>query len=179
MEKSDLLPKADASGRFGILKGIPAMSSAVEQRLSQFGYTLPKAPEPVGFYVPVTRVGNLVMTSGQLPMVGKELMFKGKVGHEISEENAFHAARMCALNALAQIKACIGTLDRVKQIVRVEGYVQSATGFSGQPQVVNGASELLVQAFGEAGKHTRIAVGANELPMNAAVELVIWAEVTE
>lgn len=153
------------------------MSGHVEQRLSQHGYTVPTAPEAVGFYVPVTRIGNLVVTSGQLPMVGKELMFKGKVGHDVHEEEGFHAARMCALNALAQIKACIGNLDRVTRIVRVEGYVQSADGFTKQPQVINGASELLVQAFGEAGKHTRIAVGANELPMNAAVELVIWAEV--
>ena len=153
------------------------MTGIVEQRLSQHGHTLPSAPEAVGFYVPVIRMGNLVVTSGQLPMVGKELMFKGKVGSELHEEQAFHAAKMCALNALAQIKACIGSLDRVTRIVRVEGYVQSADGFSKQPQVINGASELLVQAFGDAGKHTRIAVGANELPLNAAVELVIWAEV--
>ena len=104
-------------------------------------------------------------------------MFKGKVGTEVTEEHAFHAARMCALNALAQIKACLGSLDAVTRIVRVEGFVQSANGFSRQPQVINGASELLVQAFGEAGKHTRIAVGSNELPLNAAVELVVWAEV--
>ena len=153
------------------------MTGTVEQRLSQHGYTITTAPEAVGFYVPVIRTGNLVVTSGQLPMVGKELMFKGKVGHELQEEQAFHAARMCALNALAQIKACVGSLDKIKQIVRVEGYVQSAQGFTRQPQVINGASELLVQAFGDAGKHTRIAVGANELPMNAAVELMIWAEV--
>ena len=153
------------------------MTGIVEQRLTEHGHTLPTAPEAVGFYVPVIRMGNLVVTSGQLPMVGKELMFKGKVGSELHEEQAFHAAKMCALNALAQIKACIGSLDRVTRIVRVEGYVQSADGFSKQPQVINGASELLVQAFGEAGKHTRIAVGANELPLNAAVELVIWAEV--
>ncbi|WP_373653055.1 RidA family protein [Schlesneria sp. DSM 10557] len=151
----------------------------VEQRLSQIGHQLPSAPEAVGFYVPVLRTGNLVITSGQLPMVGKELMFKGKVGTELHEEQAFHAARMCALNALAQIKKCVGSLDRVTRIVRVEGYVQSAPGFTRQPQVINGASELLIQAFGEAGKHTRIAVGSNELPMNAAVELAIWAEVVD
>lgn len=153
------------------------MSSVVEQRLSEHGQVIPSAPEAIGFYVPVTRVGNLVVTSGQLPVVGKELMFKGKVGTELHEEQAFHAARMCALNALSQIKACIGNLDLVKKIVRVEGFVQSGQGFTRQPQVVNGASELLFQAFGEAGRHTRIAVGVNELPMNAAVELVIWAEV--
>jgi enamine deaminase RidA (YjgF/YER057c/UK114 family) len=153
------------------------MTGSVEQRLLEHGHTLPTAPEAVGFYVPVTRIGNLVVTSGQLPVAGKQLMFKGKVGHELHEEEAFHAAKMCALNALAQIKSCIGSLDRVTRIVRVEGYVQSADGFINQPRVINGASELLVQAFGEAGKHTRIAVGANELPLNAAVELVIWAEV--
>ncbi|MBC8114808.1 MAG: RidA family protein, partial [Candidatus Saccharimonas sp.] len=135
------------------------------------------APEAIGFYVPVIRTGNLVITSGQLPVIGKELMFKGKVGSDLHEEDGANAARLCALNALAQIKSCIGSLDRVTRIVRVEGYVQSAEGFTKQPAVINGASELLVQAFGDAGKHTRIAVGANELPINAAVELVVWAEV--
>ncbi len=153
------------------------MTSAVEQRLEQHGHRVPTAPEAVGFYLPVLRTGNLVITSGQLPMVGKEVMFKGKVGKEVHEEVAFHAARMCCLNALAQIKACIGNLDLVTRIVRVEGYVQSATGFSNQAQVVNGASELLVQAFGDAGRHTRIAVGVSELPLNAAIELAVWAEV--
>ena len=155
------------------------MSHQIEQRLAEHGHTVPAAPEAIGFYVPVMRIGNLVVTSGQLPVVGKELMFKGKVGLELREEDAFHAARMCAMNALAQIKACVGSLDKVIRIVRVEGYVQSSEGFTKQPQVINGASELLVLAFGEAGKHTRIAVGANELPLNAAVELVIWAEVAE
>jgi enamine deaminase RidA (YjgF/YER057c/UK114 family) len=153
------------------------MTSTVEQRLAQHHLMIPTAPEAVGFYVPVVKTGNMVITSGQLPMVGKELMFKGKVGKEVHEEEGFHAARMCALNALAQIKSCIGSLDKVTRIIRVEGYVQSADGFTKQPQVVNGASELLVQAFGDAGRHTRIAVGVNELPMNAAVELVVWAEV--
>lgn len=155
------------------------MASTVEQRLSQHGQVIPTAPEAIGFYVPVIRTGNLVITSGQLPMVGKELMFKGKVGKEVHEEEGFHAARMCALNALAQIKACIGDLDKVTRIVRVEGYVQSADGFTKQPQVINGASELLVQAFGDIGRHTRIAVGVNELPINAAVEVAVWAEVKD
>lgn len=155
------------------------MTSAVEQRLAQHGQAVPTAPEAVGFYVPVTRTGNLVITSGQLPVAGKELMFKGKVGKDIHEEEGFHAARMCALNAIAQIRACIGNLDKVTRIVRVEGYVQSADGFSKQAQVVNGASELMVHAFGDAGRHTRIAVGVNELPLNAAVEIAVWAEVAD
>jgi enamine deaminase RidA (YjgF/YER057c/UK114 family) len=141
------------------------MTSTVEKRLSQHGQTIPTAPEAVGFYVPFVRTGNLVVTSGQLPMVGKELMFKGKVGKDVHEEEGFHAARMCALNALSQIRACIGSLDRVTRILRVECYVQSADG--------------LVQAFGDAGLHTRIAVGANELPLNAAVEVAVWAEVAD
>jgi len=147
--------------------------SSVEQRLRDLGHTLPAAPVPVASYVPAIRSGNLVITSGQLPMLGKEVMFKGKLGKELHEEDGVHAARLCALNALAQIKATIGDLDQVRQIVRVEGYVQSADGFNKQPSIINGASDLLVQAFGEKGKHTRIAVGANELPLDAAVELVI------
>ena len=110
-------------------------------------------------------------------MIGKEVIFKGKLGKEIHEEDGHSAARICALNALAQIKSVIGDLDHVKQIIRVEGYVQSADGFNKQPSIINGASDLLVQIFGDKGKHTRIALGANELPLDAAVELVIWAEV--
>ncbi len=151
--------------------------SSVEQRLQSLGHSLPVAPAPVASYVPAIRFGNVVVTSGQLPMVGKELVFKGKLGKQLHEEDGVNAARLCALNALAQIKAVIGDLDHVKQIVRVEGYVQSADDFNKQPSVVNGASDLLVQAFGDKGKHTRIAVGVNELPLDAAVELVIWAEV--
>ena len=151
--------------------------SSVEQRLQSLGHTLPVAPAPVASYVPAIRFGNVVVTSGQLPMVGKELVFKGKLGKQLHEEDGVNAARLCVLNALSQIKAVIGDLDHVKQIVRVEGYVQSADDFNKQPSVVNGASDLLVQAFGDKGKHTRIAVGVNELPLDAAVELVIWAEV--
>lgn len=152
--------------------------STVEARLKTHGHEIPLAPAAVGNYVPAIRTGQLVLTSGQLPTVGKELMFIGKVGHELSEEQGQHAARLCAINALAQIKTLIGSLDRVVRIVRVEGYVQSAPGFSRQPAVINGASDLLVEAFGEFGKHTRIAVGVSELPLNAAVELSVWAEVT-
>lgn len=153
--------------------------STVEDRLKAHGHEIPAAPAAVANYIPVIRTGNLVLTSGQLPTVGKEVMFQGKVGRELTEEQGQHAARMCALNALAQIKTAIGSLERVKRIVRVEGYVQSAPGFSQQPGVINGASNLLVEAFGDAGKHTRIAVGVSELPLNAAVELAVWAEVAE
>ena len=154
------------------------MPGRIETRFKELDLTLPSAPDAIGYYVPATRVGNLVITSGQLPMSGKELLFAGKVGGTLTETDGHNAAKICALNALAQIKALIGSLDKVARIVRVEGYVASAPGFNAQAQVVNGASRLLVDIFGDAGKHTRIAVGASELPLNASVELAIWAEVS-
>lgn len=153
------------------------MAGKVEAKLNQLDLSLPTAPEAVGYYVPVTRVGDLVITSGQLPMGGKEVLFTGKAGTVHGESEASDAARICALNALSQIKASIGDLDKIKRIIRVEGYVNSAPGFTDQARVVNGASHLLVELFGEAGKHTRISVGVSELPLNATVELAIWAEV--
>ena len=155
------------------------MPGRIETRLKELELSLPSAPEAIGYYVPATRIGNLVVTSGQLPLSGKEVLFTGKIGGTILESHGSNAAKICALNALAQIKALVGSLDKITRIVRVEGYVASAPDFTGQAQVVNGASRLLVDVFGEAGKHTRIAVGAAELPLNASVELVIWAEVTE
>ncbi len=151
--------------------------SSVEARLKAHGHDLPTAPAAIGNYVPAVRTGTLVVTSGQLPTVGKEVVFHGKIGQSLTEEQGQHAARLCALNALAQIKLLVGNLDRITRIVRVEGYVQSAPGFTRQPAVINGASDLLVEAFGEYGKHTRIAVGVAELPLDAAVELAVWAEI--
>jgi len=154
------------------------MPESNEARLAKLGIELPVAPAAVGFYVPAVQFGNLVITSGQLPFIGKQIAFEGRVGDQLHEEDGRNAARLCALNALAQIRAMLGTLNRIQRIVRVEGYVLSAPGYQGQPLVVNGASELLVQVFGEAGRHTRIAVGVHEMPMNAAVQLAVWAEVT-
>ena len=151
--------------------------SQVERKLIAMDFPLPHAPAAVGFYVPVLRTGNLVVTSGQLPFVGKELAFRGKVGGELTEEDGRDAARLCAVNALAQIKTCIGNLDLVKRVVRVEGYVHSAAGFQNQPAVLNGAAELLVDLYGEAGKHTRVALGIHEMPLNAAVQVALWVEV--
>jgi enamine deaminase RidA (YjgF/YER057c/UK114 family) len=153
--------------------------SAIEAKLIELGYPLPVPPAPIGSYVPVIRIGNLVMTSGQLPLIGKEMTFAGKIGEHLHEQEGWNAARLCAVNALAQIKACLGSLERIRQVVRVEGYVNSACGFHAQPQVVNGASELFTELFGDAGKHTRIAVGVAELPLNAAVELAVWVEAAE
>ena len=151
--------------------------SAIEAKLEQLGLPLPVAPPPVGAYVPVIRTGNLVITSGQLPFIGKQIAFEGKLGAHLHEQDGWNAARICTVNALAQIKACVGSLGMIKQIVRVEGYVHSAPDFRGQPHVLNGASELLVELFGDAGRHTRIALGVAEMPLNAAVQLCLWVEV--
>ena len=153
--------------------------STIEEKLKELGLPLPTAPPPVGAYVPVLRTGNLVITSGQLPFLGKQVAFEGRLGAELHEEDGRNAARICCVNALAQIKACVGSLEKIKRIVRVEGYVHSAPGFRGQPQVLNGASELLVAVLGDAGRHTRIALGIAEMPLNAAVQLCLWAEVAD
>lgn len=151
--------------------------NAFEARLTQLGIDLPSAPPAVGSYVPVVQYGSVVVTSGQLPFIGKEMVFQGKVGGNLTEEQGGHAARLCLLNALAQVRSVVGTLDRVKQVIRLEGYVQSASGFANQPLVLNPASTLLTDIFGEVGKHTRVAVGASELPLNAAVEISLWVEI--
>lgn len=152
--------------------------TAIAERLQQLGIQLPSPPAAVGSYVPVVRFGNVVVTSGQLPFIGKELVFQGKVGGKLSEEEGGHAAKLCVINALAQVQALVGSLDKVVRVVRLEGYVQSAEGFSSQPLVLNPASMLLTDIFGDAGKHTRMAVGCNELPLNAAVEVALWVEVS-
>jgi enamine deaminase RidA (YjgF/YER057c/UK114 family) len=153
--------------------------STIEAKLESLGLSLPPAPAAVGAYVPVIRVGNLVVTSGQLPFVGKQLAFVGKVGAELHEDDGWNAARLCVVNALAQIKACVGSLEKIRQVVRMEGYVLSAAGFQNQPKVLNGASELLAVLFGERGKHTRIALGIAEMPLNAAVQISLWVEVSD
>jgi enamine deaminase RidA (YjgF/YER057c/UK114 family) len=149
----------------------------VENRLSELGLVLPDAPKPVAAYIPAKQSGKLVFTAGQLPMVNGELISKGLLGQEVAIEDANKAARVCTLNALAAIKGVIGDLDRIKQIVRVVGYVASIPTFTQQPAVVNGASELLLEIFGDAGKHARSAVGMAVLPLNASVEIELTVEV--
>jgi enamine deaminase RidA (YjgF/YER057c/UK114 family) len=146
-------------------------------RLAELGLTLPTVAAPVAAYVPAVRSGVYVYTSGQLPTVDGKLSAVGKVGDEVSAADAAGLARTCALNALAAAAAAAGGLDQIRRIVKVTGFVASAAGFSGQPQVVNGASELLLEVFGEDGKHARSAVGVAELPLNAPVEVELIAEV--
>jgi enamine deaminase RidA (YjgF/YER057c/UK114 family) len=149
----------------------------LELRLEKMGIVLPEIPKPVAAYIPAKQTGNLVFTAGQLPMVNGELISKGLLGQDVEIDEANKAAKICTLNALAAIKGVIGDLDRIKQIVRVVGYVASVPTFTQQPAVVNGASELLLEIFGENGKHARSAVGMAVLPLNASVEIELTVEV--
>jgi enamine deaminase RidA (YjgF/YER057c/UK114 family) len=147
------------------------------ERLAELGLTLPPVAAPVAAYVPAVRSGDFVYTSGQLPTVDGKLPAVGKVGGEVSATDAAGLARTCALNALAAAASAAGGLDQIRRIVKVTGFVASAPGFSGQPQVINGASELFIEVFGDDGRHARSAVGVAELPLNAPVEVELIAEV--
>ena len=150
---------------------------AVEDRLAALGQVVPEVVPPVAVYVPAVRTGSLVYTSGQLPMANGALMATGKVGAEITPEAAKQLAAQCALNAIAAIKALVGDLDSVVRVVKVVGFVASTPDFTGQPGVINGASELLGAAFGDAGVHARSAVGVAALPLDAPVEVEVIVEV--
>ncbi len=144
---------------------------SIEHRLTDLGMTLPSPPNPVATYVPSVQVGDLLFISGMVPSRDGRVVFRGKVGREISKERAYEAAKLALLNALATIRRAASSLDRVQRIVRMTGYVASDEGFTEQPFVINGASDLLVELFGEAGRHARVAVGVAELPMGVPVEL--------
>jgi enamine deaminase RidA (YjgF/YER057c/UK114 family) len=148
-----------------------------EARLAELGIELPPVATPVAAYVPALRTGNLVLTSGQLPVVAGELTHVGIVGADVTAEEAYAAARTATLNALAAVRSIAGSLDAVTRIVKVTGFVASAVEFTGQPQVVNGASELLGEIFGDVGTHSRSAVGVAVLPLGAPVEIELMAEV--
>ncbi|MCY7372564.1 MAG: RidA family protein [Spirochaetaceae bacterium] len=151
--------------------------SSPEERLAELGLTLPSDTPPLAAYVPAVRTGNLVFTSGQLPRIDGELTHVGKVGAEVTAEQAKEAAQACALNAIAAVKAEIGDLANVRRVVKVVGFVASAPDFTGQPGVVNGASELLGKVFGDAGVHARSAVGVAALPLDVPVEVEMVVEV--
>ncbi|MFA6574267.1 MAG: RidA family protein [Nocardioides sp.] len=151
--------------------------STPEERLSELGLVVPEVAKPVAVYVPAVRSGNHIYTSGQLPMRSGELMLTGKVGGEVTAEEAYACARQCALNALAAIRAEVGELSAVKRIVKVVVFVASTPDFTGQPGVANGVSELLGEAFGDAGIHARSAVGVTALPLDSPVEVELLVEV--
>ena len=150
----------------------------VEEKIKLMGLNLPAPPKPVAAYVPaVVTADGYVYTAGQIPFVNGELAYKGKVGRDLDEAQGYAAAQVCVLNCLGAVKAAIGSLDRVEQIVKVVGFVASAPGFNAQPKVVNGASELLGKLFGPAGEHARSAVGVAELPLDAACEIELIVKI--
>ncbi|WP_327290355.1 RidA family protein [Streptomyces sp. NBC_01198] len=152
------------------------MSGTVATRLAELGLTLPEVVPPLAAYQPAVRSGNYVYTSGQLPMVDGKLPATGKVGAEVTPEQAKELARVCALNALAAVKSVAGDLDRIARVVKVVGFVASDPSFTGQPGVVNGASELLGEVLGDRGVHARSAVGVAVLPLDAPVEVELQVE---
>ena len=156
---------------------VDGAAATPEERLAELGLKVPGVAKPLAAYVPAVRSGSLVFTSGQLPTVDGVLPKTGKVGAQVTAEEAKDLARLCALNALAAIKAEIGELARVRRVVKLVGFVASTADFTGQPGVVNGASELLGQVFGEAGVHARSAVGVAALPLDAPVEVELTVEI--
>lgn len=155
------------------------MTDTITQNLEKLGVTLPEAAAPAANYVPFVRTGNQLFVSGQLPMENGKLTQTGKVGTDLSIEKGKEAARLCAINLLAQAKAATGDLGKINRLVKIVGFVNSAGGFTEQPQVINGASDFLVEAMGERGRHARSAISAGALPFNAAVEIEAIFEVSE
>ena len=150
---------------------------AFETQLAALGMTLPAPPKPVATYVPCVQAGDLLFLSGMLPFRDGSLIMEGKLGRELTVEQGYEAAQMALLNALAVIRSHLGTLDKIRQVVRLVGFVASAEGFVQQPTVINGASDLLAKIFGSAGRHARAAVGVAELPLNAPVEIELIVQV--
>lgn len=147
------------------------MAGKIEAKLKDLGIALPQAAAPAANYVPFVTSGNLLFVAGQLPMTAGKITVAGRLGDGVTVEDGQAAARLCAVNIIAQAKAALGDLDRVRRIVRLGAFVASADGFTDQPKVANGASDLMVAVFGEAGRHARVAVGVNTLPLGAAVEI--------
>jgi len=151
----------------------------IEAKLAQLGLELPPPPQPVAAYVPAKRVGKLVFVSGQVPFKDGKLVYIGKVGAERTQEEGYECARLCLLNALAAVKALTGSLDAIAEIVQLRGFVNCTPDFANQPEVINGASELLVKLFGERGHHARAALGSSSLPRNVTVELELIVRVAD
>jgi enamine deaminase RidA (YjgF/YER057c/UK114 family) len=149
----------------------------IEGRLKELGIVLPEPPQPVAMYTPCKQAGNLVFVSGQGPIIEGKQLYTGKVGVEVSPEDAYQAARACGINLIAQLKRFLGDLDKVKSIVHVKGFVACGPDFGAQPAVINGVSDLMVEVFGEQGRHTRCALGTNALPTNIPVEVELIAEI--
>jgi len=150
----------------------------VEERLKELGVEIPESPNPLGSYKPAVISGNFIFVSGQLPLKRGKLMCEGKVGAEVSIEDGVQASRLAAINSLSIMRSELGSLDRVRKIVKITGYVASADGFNMQARVINGASDFFYDVFGEEGRHARVAVGVYELPLGAPVEIEVIAEIS-
>jgi len=153
------------------------MMTGVNKRLEELGIKLPVPPDPLGAYVPAVVSGHMLYISGQLPLWDGNLAYKGKVGGQVTEEEAYQAARIASINALSVIGKQLGGFDKLKRIIKLTGYVASAQGFNSQAGVVNGASDFFFEVLGEAGRHARVAVGVSELPADSPVEIEIVAEI--
>ena len=151
----------------------------VEQRLKELGFTLPAVPKPAAEYIPAKWVGNFIYVSGQGPIRNGKTVYTGQVGSELSLKEGYKAAQICALNCLAAVKSVIGSLEKIKEVVQIRGFVNSASTFHYQPKVVDGASQLLVKVFGERGRHARAALGTSNLPGNIPVEIEMVVEVKQ
>ncbi len=169
---------SDTNSNNGSVEEIKGVRLAeIEETIESLGQELPEVPKPVASYVPSVHSGSYVFTSGQLPSVRGQLKARGKVGSDLTVEEGYECARVAALNCLAAVKSAVGALDRVRRVVRVTGFVNSAPGFGEQPKVMNGASDLLIKIFGEQGKHSRLAIGTSEFPRRAPVEVELIVEV--
>ena len=153
--------------------------SSFEEKINELGYSVPEAPKPLASYIPVIRINNLVLTAGQLPFLKGKIYKEGKLGTDVSDEEGIKSAELCALNCLSVIKSEIGDLNKIERIVKLTVFVNSSDGFTAQPKIANGASDFVVQIFGENGKHARSAVGVNELPLNVPVEIEMIAMVKD
>jgi enamine deaminase RidA (YjgF/YER057c/UK114 family) len=153
----------------------------IEEKIRSLGIELPDAPASSGSYVQVVITGNLIFVSGQIPVepgsIPMEVKFKGKVGKDISLEEGQEAARLCTINALAQLKSALGSLDKIRKFIKLSGFVNCEASFKNHPQVINGASDFIVQLFGQKGRHSRSAIGASSLPLNSAVEIDFIVEI--
>ena len=149
----------------------------IDEKLAALDIILPTPPKPAGSYIPVVKTGNLLFVSGQIPMKEGKVIFQGKVPVNITIDDAQKAAKLCIVNALAQLKAEIGSLDKISKIVKVSGFVNSSQDFAEQPKIINAASDLLFEIFGDKGKHSRIAIGVTSLPLNSAVEIDMIVEI--
>lgn len=156
------------------------LESDPETKIKELGLTLPQAPRPVASYIPTLIISNLLFTSGTLPLQDGKVIYTGKMGEKNNTiETGYEASKIATLNSLSAVKEALGTLKKIKRIVKVTGYVNSSAGFTDQPKVINGASDLLVKIFGEAGRHVRSAIGVSELPLNALVEIEFIYQIIE